>query len=205
MSSKGEPVRDARASHEQEHARAVSTPAVKPSLRLVGAEDSDELQSLDPEVVFRMCARYVAVIAHRIVGDPDDADDVLQDVFVEFQRNRRRVRDPRAVRSWLATTTVRIAKRRLWRKRFLRVVRFEDTDYTQAASRDASPEQRAEIAAIYRFLDRVAPGKRAAWVLRKIHGSTLEEVAAMCDVSLATTKRWIRAVDTQLNEEYGDE
>lgn len=177
-----------------------------PSLRLVRPEESEaDLRKLDPDAVFRACARYVAVIAHRIVGDPDEADDVLQDVFVEFQKSRHRVRDPGAVRAWLATATVRIARRRLWRRRFIRVVRFEDADYQQAASPAASPEQRAEIAAIYRFLDTVPPAKRIAWVLRRIHGATLDEAASMCDVSLATVKRWISAVDARLKEEYGDE
>lgn len=204
-----EPLWGPRAPTEEnpERRRPTAPKQVKtPSLRLVeAARPEQQPLTLDPDEVYRACAKYVIVIAHRIVGDPDEADDVLQDVFVEFQRSRHRVRDPGAVRAWLATATVRIARRRLWRQRFLRIVRFEETDHHRAASAAATPEQRAEVAAIYRFLDRVAPSRRAAWVLRRIHGATLEEVARMCDVSLATTKRWVRSVDARLKEEYGDE
>ncbi|MEM9190986.1 MAG: sigma-70 family RNA polymerase sigma factor [Myxococcota bacterium] len=181
------------------------SPPASQRLRLVTSADEAVPTSLDPEDVYRCFSRYVAVIAHRIMGNPEDADDVLQDVFVDFQRSRKRIREPKAVRGWLATATVRIARRRLWRRRFLGLIGLDDPDYREVADAAASPEHRAEITTLYRMLDSVPPGPRTAWVLRRVHGASLQEVVEYCGVSLATAKRWVSTVDGRVGEVFRDE
>src|SRR5882724_4133635 len=86
-----------------------------PSLRLVTTEPlpADEL-----EAVFRGHARYVAAIALRLLGCDDEVDDVVQEVFVAAMRGLHTLREPAAIRGWLATVAVRVARRKLRRRRF---------------------------------------------------------------------------------------
>lgn len=76
-----------------------------------------------------------------------------------------------------------------------------ELDFEALASSEATPEQRAELAQVARVLTRQAPRARVAWSLRYVEGHTLEEAAELSDCSLATVKRWIRAVDLALRAE----
>ncbi len=71
------------------------------------------------EDVFRNHSQYVAAIGIRLLGRDNDIDDFLQDVFIEAADGLKELREPNAVRGWLATLAVRKA-RRIIRKRMLR-------------------------------------------------------------------------------------
>ena len=60
---------------------------------------------------------YVATIGFRILGRRSDFEDLVQEVFLETHRCLGRLRDPQALRAWLATVTVRVARRMLRRRR----------------------------------------------------------------------------------------
>ena len=86
-------------------------------LRLVRGDEPEA--SLDE--IYRRYCRYVAAVILRLRGRPDDLDDLIQDVFVEAARGIERLRDPEAIKGWLATIAVRLVRRRL---RMLRLKRF---------------------------------------------------------------------------------
>ncbi|HJX55127.1 MAG TPA: sigma-70 family RNA polymerase sigma factor, partial [Polyangia bacterium] len=73
------------------------------------------VEPVDFDRVFREYAAYVAAIALKIMGRDDDLDDLVQEVLIEAHRGLRRLRDPRALKSWLARITVRRAIRKLRR------------------------------------------------------------------------------------------
>ncbi|MCH9685669.1 MAG: RNA polymerase sigma factor, partial [Deltaproteobacteria bacterium] len=101
----------------------------------------------------------------------------------------------------LATITVRIAGRQLRRRRLRRWVGLDGgIDEEMAASPEASPEQRAQIAELYAGLDRLPVALRLAWTLRKVQGATNPEVALHCDCSLATAKRRIVEAERRLRK-----
>ena len=59
------------------------------------------------EAAFRRYSRYVAAVALRLLGRDDEVDDVVQEVFLAALRGLERLREPEAVKGWLATVTVR--------------------------------------------------------------------------------------------------
>jgi RNA polymerase sigma factor (sigma-70 family) len=83
--------------------------------------DPDDAARRRLDELFKEHAAYVARLAYRMMGRDVDIDDVVQDVFVLLLRHIGRIRQPDAVRAWLATTTVRLARRRL-RVKSLRLV-----------------------------------------------------------------------------------
>lgn len=155
---------------------------------------------------FRRYSAYVARIALRLLGRDDDIDDVVQDVFLRAHRGLRDLRDPEAIRGWLATVTVRVAQRKLAVRRLRAFFHLEGgSTYDDVASADASPEDRALLARIYTILDSLPAADRIAWTLRYVEREKLDEVARLCSCSLATAKRRINAAHTVIQREVRDE
>jgi len=163
---------------------------------------ASEAASLDE--FFRRYAPYVAKIGHRLLGRSEDVDDLVQDVFLAAHKGIRQLRDPDAIRGWLATVAVRTARRRLRTRRLRGAVGLDDEcDYGDIASGEASPEQRAILASVYQVLDGLPVNQRLAWTLRYIEGERLERVAELCGCSLATAKRRIKAAHDVIREAVG--
>jgi RNA polymerase sigma-70 factor (ECF subfamily) len=185
-------------------ARADTASTEAPARHLVAGPDRSgarpALEATAPLVfdeLFRQYAPYVGALVLKLVGRPDDVDDVVQDVFLEAHRSLTRLRDPSAVRSWLRCITVRRARRWLRKRWVRRRSRESDVDtLTNLADPSASPEERAEIARVYSVLDRMSRDERVVWVLRFAEGETLESIAGLLGASVSTVQRRLRAAET---------
>jgi RNA polymerase sigma-70 factor (ECF subfamily) len=184
--------------------RASPQPGVCAPLVQVGAEMVDEPLSL--ETIFRRYSRYVAAVALRLIGRDDEIDDVVQEVFLVAVRGMGQLRAPEAVKGWLATVTVRVAGRRLRRRKLRGFFGLDRSPgYDQIAASDAPPDQRALLARVYKLLDELTVSERLAWTLRHVEGEQLDAVARICGCSLATAKRRIASAQAKLDEALADE
>ena len=173
----------------------------------VSSERSADLESLPLrfEDVFRRYAPYVGALVLRLIGRPGDVDDVVQDVFIQAHRQLPHLRDPAAVRPWLRRIVVRRARRWL-RKRWVRR-RLRELDVSaqiDLIDGAASPEERAEIARVYRALDRMPRDERLAWVLRFVEGETLESMADLLGCSVSTAQRRLRSAESKMDVKTGE-
>jgi RNA polymerase sigma-70 factor, ECF subfamily len=169
----------------------------------VGEPPSDPaVDPADLGQVFRRFAPYVAGIAGRILGRWGEVDDIVQDVFLDAHRGLGTLRDPGAVRRWLATVTVRKARRRLGQRRLFDLIGLDaPVDPLEIPDPTANAEERAHSAAVYRILDRLRPDVRIAWILHRVEAEPLERVAEVCRCSRATAHR--RVVEAQAALERG--
>src|SRR5437588_32387 len=120
-------------------------------LSLVDA--SERSASDDLEAAFRQHSGYVASVALRLLGRDADVDDVVQEVFVVAMRGLRNLRDPAAIKGWLATVAVRVARRKLRRRRFRALFGGEaEPDYENVVVA-ANQEKALLITRAYRILD----------------------------------------------------
>ena len=181
------------------------------SLRHVVAA-SARIQRPDPDAaarrrldeLFKEHAAYVARLAYRMMGRDVEIDDVVQDVFVLLLRHIGRIRQPGAVRAWLATTTVRLTRRRL-RGKSLRLLLGLGDDVGLAEVRDggSSPEERVAFRAVHAALEGVGVNARIAWTLRYLEEERIEDVARLCGCSKRTAKRWIARAQRAVKEALG--
>jgi RNA polymerase sigma-70 factor (ECF subfamily) len=154
--------------------------------------------AVDLGEAFRRLRNELAATALRALGRRDELDDVLQDVFLEAIRGIHNLRDPSAVGAWLARVTLRMARRRMSRRR---LVPLDDVpDATSIADPAASPADRALLGAVAEIMAALPPEGRRAWLLRYRDGEPLEDIAAHCHCSLATVKRRIASVQEALAE-----
>ncbi len=140
--------------------------------------------------VYRRYCRYVAAVILRLNGRPSEVDDLVQDVFVEAAAGIERLREPEAVKGWLATIAVRTVRRRLRMRRARRFLGL-DRDASEMVLVDprVSPADRVLLRAVYRVLDEMPVQDRLAFSLHIIEGETMESVAKLCGCALATAKR----------------
>lgn len=156
---------------------------------------------LDTATAFRRYAGYVAAIGMRVLGRRDELDDFVQDVFLSAHRSIGAVREPAALKGWLATLAVREAIRRLKRRRLRDWLGLaQAVDYAEVADGAASAEERALLMSVFRALDKLPALERVAWALRYLEGETMERVAELAGCSLSTAKRRVAAAELALEK-----
>lgn len=154
---------------------------------------------------FRSYAPYVAAVALRLLGRDDEVDDLVQEVFLVALRGIGRLRDPGAIKGWLATVMVRLVARKLRMRRLRGMIGLDQAPcYETLAAPGASPEERALLGRVYEIFDGMAVDLRIAWTLRHVEGERLEAVARLCGCSLATAKRRITAAQALLDRVLSD-
>ncbi len=166
----------------------------------------ETVSGADVGAVYRRYAPYVATVASRLLGGRLDVEDVVHDVFVAAVKGLKNLRDPQAIRGWLAAVTTRIASQRVTARRrwgWLRIRATPEIAVVQAPG--ASPEENALLSRVYRVLNDVPVHERSAWILRMIEGDDLTSVATACGCSLATAKRRIAAAQAHIDEVMSDE
>jgi RNA polymerase sigma-70 factor (ECF subfamily) len=155
--------------------------------------------------VYRRYCRYVAAVILRLDGRPSEVDDLVQDVFVEAAAGIARLREPDAVKGWLATIAVRTVRRRLRMRRAWRFLGLE-RDAGEAVLIDprVSPADRVLLRAVYQVLDEMPVPDRLAFTLHVIEGETMEAVAKLCGCALATAKRRVARGQRLIEERLSD-
>jgi RNA polymerase sigma-70 factor, ECF subfamily len=156
---------------------------------------------VDTATAFRRYAGYVAAIGMRVLGRRDEIEDFVQDVFLAAHRSLAAVREPAALKGWLATLAVREAVRRLKRRRLREWLGIGSAvDYGDVADHAASSEERALLASVFAALDKLPTAERVAWALRYLEGETMERVAELAGCSLSTAKRRVAAAELALEK-----
>lgn len=158
------------------------------------------------EALYRRHVRMVVGLAHRVMpGDPE-VDDLVQDAFVAALEGLGRLDNPQAFASFVASITVRSARRRIRHRQVLRrlgIRRGEPVDTERAVSETAPPDVAAELRALYSILQELPPDARIALVLRRVEGLTIPQIAELMELSPATVKRRISDGEVLLNARLG--
>ncbi|GGW97162.1 MULTISPECIES: sigma-70 family RNA polymerase sigma factor [Streptomyces] len=145
----------------------------------------------DATSVFMQARPGLFKIAHRIVGDTDEAEDVIQEAWLRWQRaDRTVVRNPSAL---LRTTTARLAinlVQSAWKRRESCASPWlpESTDL------DATPEavaERHDVAegAVRLLMQTLTPRQRAVYVLREGFDYPYGRIAELLGIGVDNTRQ----------------
>jgi RNA polymerase sigma-70 factor, ECF subfamily len=178
--------------------------ALRPSPRRITLEAEAIPRDLDD--AYRKYCRYVAAVCLKISGRRSELEDLIQEVFAEAASTFEALREPDAMRGWLATIAVRVTRKRLFRRRLFNLVGLgSSAEYEALPDLAASPYDRVLLGAIYRALDQLAPDDRIAFVLHHIEGETLDAVARLTGCSITTAKRRIFRAKSALERRLSDD
>ena len=132
-------------------------------------------------------------IACRTLGSATDADDVVQDAWIRWQRtDRTRVRDSTA---FLATTTKHLALNVAQSARVRRETAI-DPWHPELVEAHADPangaQQRETLAlALSTLMERLSPGERAAYVLREAFDYPYRRIGRVLATSEANARQLV--------------
>ena len=156
------------------------------------------------ERVVAQYSRYVATIGFRILGRRGDLDDLLQDVFLEVHRNLHTLQNRDALRPWLATVTVRVARRMLRLRNLARIFSpLASMPAFDPVDPNTSGDELLIYRRVYQALDRLPANQRIAWTLQVMQGESLSDIAAICGCSVAAVKRRVSKAQEALDRELG--
>jgi len=152
------------------------------------------------EMLYRRYASLLLGVCTRLLRQTSDAEDVVQDAFVDALDQLDALREPSLFRRWITGIAVHRVHRRLRRRKLLRALGLwtdaPDRTLETCLAPGASQETHAELVCLDQVLQHLPDAQRIAWQLRFIEGYRLEEVAELCDCSLATVKRRLQSADT---------
>lgn len=140
-------------------------------------------------------------LAVRMLADRAEAEDVVQEVFLNAWRKLGQLADSRAFVGWLYRATT---------NRCLNAIRARrpqvelDPETTGSARSDTQPEDAAQVsgqlAALRAALSRLTPEQRACWLLREVHGRSYEEIGEIVDAEEPAVRGRIARARVRLAE-----
>jgi len=151
--------------------------------------DADEIQRLYEQyghVVFGRCLR--------ILGDPADAEEALQEVFLRALRSREGFRAEASPMTWLTriATNHCLNVLRTRRRRHRDAHEPLDADRASDAALVQRGQQVEDISAVRAVLTRFPRQTQEIAVYYFVDGMNQEEVAALVGVSLPTLRKRLR-------------
>lgn len=145
--------------------------------------------------------------AERMVGDEDEAADIVQRAFVKGFRKLRSCRDPERVGGWLYRIASNLCKDHLKNRR-RDDVSLEDAP-PQSADR-GNPDRRIERSELRADLEaalgRLSADQREAFLLKHMEGRSYSEMSELLDASVSALKMRVHRAREELQvllDEYG--
>jgi len=149
-----------------------------------------------------------------ITGNPEDAEDVLQEAFLKAYSNLAKFQEQSKFYTWLVRIAVNEALMKLRRKKPERTVSLDEDIKTEddslpreIADWSPNPEQQYTQAELREILSKtiqgLPPGFRTVFVLRDVEGLSTEETAAALELSVPAVKSRLLRARLQLRERLG--
>jgi len=151
---------------------------------------------------FLLWSRYSPIVTglvRRFFGPGPDHPDVCQEVFLRVFRRLNEVRDPQALRGFIAGICLGVSRNELRRMRVRRFVGLCAHDaMPDAPIQPSDAEAREALLGLYRLLDKLGSEYRSLFVARYMETMDLTEVASAHNWSLATAKRRLARLSSRV-------
>lgn len=160
-------------------------------------------------------------LALRLIGDREEARQIVQEAFFRAFKNRLRFRGEASVRTWLSRIVTHLCmdllRQRKWRKLFLPWTgkAHENTEKEESSSgewekagKDASQDDliyRQEIGTrLQRAVELLTPKQKAVFLLMYFEDLSIHEIASLLDMEPGTVKTHAHRARVHLRELLAD-
>ena len=146
------------------------------------------------DVIYNETSSYVYARARMIMKDEQDANDLVQDTYIQAYQNINSLQDPQNIFAWLGGIAYRQGMK-IYRKKndvlldedcegFFEQIESEDISW----SPELSAEQKAVGNIVAEIIDELPPLQKAALTAFYYDGMKIDEIAQMYDCSSNTIK-----------------
>jgi RNA polymerase sigma-70 factor (ECF subfamily) len=173
------------------------------AIRLAQAGDAPAF-----EFLYRLHGRRVYALCLRMMNNPSDAEDLMQEAFLQLFRKIGTFRGESAFSTWLHRLAVNIVLMRL-RKRRLQEVSLEETQEPTEEngpkkdfrSQDQNLAGSIDRVILERAIEGLPPGYRIIFVLHDVEGYEHNEIAEMLGCSVGNSKSQLHKARLQLRDQ----
>jgi RNA polymerase sigma-70 factor (ECF subfamily) len=160
------------------------------------------------EFLYQLHGRRVYALCLRMVNNQSDAEDLMQEAFLQLFRKIGTFRGESAFSTWLHRMTVNVVLMRL-RKKSLPVASLEETtepdEETGGPRKDiGAPDLRLSGAVdrvnLERSVEKLPPGYRTVFVLHDVQGYEHNEIADIMGCSVGNSKSQLHKARTRLRQ-----
>jgi RNA polymerase sigma-70 factor (ECF subfamily) len=181
------------------------------STQLAGADVVKRAQQGDAaafEHIYRLHSRRVYSLCLRMAGNPTDAEDLTQDVFLQLFRKIGTFRGESAFSTWLHRMSVNIVLMRFRKKpkgeTSLETVTNQDEDSSGPAKEFGGADLRLDgvidRVALQAAISELAPGYRAMFILHYVQGYKHNEIARILGCTTGNSKSQTHKARIRLRE-----
>ena len=160
------------------------------------------------DFLYQLHSRRVYALCLRMVNNPADAEDLMQEAFLQLFRKISTFRGESAFSTWLHRMTVNVVLMRL-RKKSLPTDSLEETldpdSESSSPKRDVgAPDLRlsgvVDRVNLERSIEQLPPGYRTVFVLHDVQGYEHNEIAGIMGCSVGNSKSQLHKARTRLRE-----
>ncbi len=168
----------------------------------------------DPEACACMVKQYaprIYAIAIRMLNDPDDAEEVLQETFISACKNIQKFEGRSALGTWLHRIATNAALMHLRKRKHREVsldepIEVQDGDdiYREVQDWTFAPDDHAMNSEVRDVLEQaiseLPETLRTVFILREIEGYSTEETAQILGISISAAKVRLHRARLRLRE-----
>jgi RNA polymerase sigma-70 factor (ECF subfamily) len=158
------------------------------------------------ERLYRLHSRKVYALCLRMAGNPTEAEDLTQDVFLQLFRKIGTFRGESAFSTWLHRMSVNIVLMRFRKKpkaeTSLDMITGPEEESSRLPEEFGGPDLRLngviDRITLQAAIDELAPGYRAMFILHDVQGYKHDEIARMFGCSAGNSKSQVHKARMQL-------
>jgi len=152
----------------------------------------------------RLYKNQVASLAYKMVGDYDEAADIMQNVFVKVNQNIWRFDEKKRFYTWLYRITVN-ASIDYMRKHHRHQHESIENVKEKADEKNDTPEASYKRSRLREYIDEAAGSlnekQRSAFLLRDVDGCNIDDVANIMNMPEATVRWYLHRARTKIKKE----
>ncbi|MGE5315982.1 MAG: RNA polymerase sigma factor [Acidobacteriota bacterium] len=155
----------------------------------------ERFQAGDEQAFNVLTLRYqekIYWVVRRMIPDHDEADDVVQDVFIRAYHSLKSFKGESSVYTWLYRIAVNLSLNEIRRRKIRKTFSFEDNPAEQHPSDEDSPmeeiEKQEQSALIRKAIDRLPEKQKKVFILRYYEELPYEEIAKIVKTSVGGLK-----------------
>jgi RNA polymerase sigma-70 factor (ECF subfamily) len=160
------------------------------------------------ESIYRRHCRRVYSLCLRMIGNPAEAEDLTQDVFLRVFRKIQTFRGESAFSTWLHRLAVNVVLMHLRKKKLTAAALDEttrsDEDGVAAGSEVGGPDMLLtgliDRVNLKRAVEKLPTAQKIVFVLHDIHGYRHQEIAEIMGSSVGTSKGYLHRARMRLRD-----